>query len=130
MERKIEKTISKEKAQQMSNNFDHYIQTISKNNKINYANCAWFDINDLELYLAYAKVKAYKTGEKLSGIRIYFGNYNSKGKKGDLTVFISPTILCKDIEKTPLEDKDLNIDALNFGSAGVPPRKTYPYGQE
>ena len=132
MKLKIKGTITKKRAQQLSNNFDKYLASISgiPSEMLEYANSAWFDIKHLELFLANAKVKANNSKQVLSGIRIYFGKYpKTKENNGNLTVFIAPTIFKKNCKLEDLEDeeRDMNVDALNFGQAGYPPRKTYPY---
>ncbi len=130
MKKKIKGAISQKDAQQLSRNFTKFISSHSviKTETPKFSNNAWFSISDIELYLSYAKVQAFNSNEILSGIRIYLGNYDNKGNKGNFTVFISPTIDSKDKKLCPPEDdKDMNIDALNFGKSGVPPYKEYPF---
>ncbi|MGE5354793.1 MAG: hypothetical protein ACM3PT_01010 [Deltaproteobacteria bacterium] len=128
MKIRINGTKGPKDAQKLSLNFDKYLKTISNATEdLDYANCAWFDIDTLELYLSYIKVKAYSKKQKLTGIRIYFGNYDNEGKKGKLTVFISPTIGDSENKNLSPNDKDMDIEVLNFGQSGYPPKKTYPH---
>ncbi len=130
MKKKIKGAISQKDAQQLSRNFTKFINSHSviKTENPKFSNNAWFSIKDIELYLSYVKVQAFNSNEILSGIRIYLGNYDKKGEKGNFTVFISPTIESKANKLCPPEDdNDMNIDAFNFGKSGVPPYKEYPF---
>lgn len=127
MNQRINATIDLRSAQQLGQNFDNYLKSLSGNPNINYANCAWFDIGDLELYIAGVKEAANNSGQKFSGIRIYFGKYNQTSAYDDLTVFLSPTVAADLNAQGSGEDKDMNYDAENFGVLGNPPKKVYPY---
>ncbi len=129
MKKKINGAISKEIAIKLNKNFTDYIKKCSENNpeKTELSNCAWFNITDLEDYLANAK-KACKSGDVLSGIRVYFGKRDLKDHElGIFTVFISPTLKSKANKLcAPEDDIDMNIDVLDFGKSGYPPCKDYP----
>jgi hypothetical protein len=75
MKQRINATISQDAASHLNQNFDSYLKTLSGNHNLNYANCAWFDIDDLEMDIADVKAKATTAGDKLSGIRIYLAKY-------------------------------------------------------
>jgi len=127
MNQRINATISQDEASQLSQNFDSYLKTLSGNPNLNYVNCAWFDIDDLEMYIADAKSKATLDGAKLSGIRIYFAKYSQGVNNAELTVFLAPTKADSQNASGDINDADMNIDAENVGRSGNPPNKHYPH---
>jgi hypothetical protein len=127
MGQRINGTVNQQRAQQLIGNFHNYLTTLKNDPNANYANCAWFDISDLELYIASVKVAANNSGQKLSGLRIYLGKYNQTSEYDDLTVIISPTVASDLNAQGTGEDKDMAFDAENLGIVGRPPKKTYPH---
>lgn len=127
MNQRINATFSQDEASQLSQNFDSYLKTLSGNPNLTYANCAWFDIADLEMYIADAKSKATLAGAKLSGIRIYLAKYRQGVNNGELTVFLAPTKADSLNASGDVNDADINIDAENVGKSGYPPNKQYPH---
>lgn len=89
-------------------------------------NAIWFDIEELEKFIAYAKSEANNQEQKINGIRIYLGSYDSKfeikEKAGMTTVFLSATI---NGPESLENSRDLNAEVLNFGGHGYPPKRVY-----
>lgn len=104
------------------------------------ANAAWYSIEELENYLHYAKAEAKKNDKEISGIRFYLGVYPNdpatyQDRAGLTTVFLSPTVKrnpnLKPQRFQPGVSTEENIDAaevqsLNYGGMGHPPKLTYP----
>lgn len=135
-------TINYDKANELEELFKTSRSTII-NNHLGYQDSreVWFSIDRLKKYIAYVESQAKKKNYDNLGLRIYFGTYpeNNEGKTFS-TVFLVPT--CKN--KTPksiigttrssfvtssndLPDSSENeniydIEALNFGGLGHPPR--------
>lgn len=127
MNQRINATIPQDEASQLSQNFDSYLKTLSGNPNLTYANCAWFDIADLEMYIADAKANATLAGDKLSGIRIYLAKYSQGVNNGELTVFLAPTKADSLNANGDINDADTDIDAENVGRSGYPPKKQNPH---
>lgn len=127
MSQRINAVISQDDASQLSQNFNNYLKTLSGNPNLNFANCAWYDIDDLEMYLDYARATATQSGVKLSGIRIYLAKYNQGVNNGELTVFLAPTKADTVNSVGDINDADMEIEAENLGKSGNPPNKQYPY---
>jgi len=90
------------------------------------SNAIWFEIQDLENYIAYAKQEAENQGQIINGMRIYLGSYSKDEDNRELagmtTVFISATLEGVNAEAN---SEDLNADAFNFGGIGWPPKRVY-----
>lgn len=89
----------------------------------------WFDIDVLEQYIAYVKDQSKRKGYDGLGLRVYFGAYPKEGDHKDpgyTTVFFMPTHRSKVpkmnfVFQASDENSD-DIDPLNFGSGGHPPK--------
>ena len=108
------------------------------------ANAAWYSIEELESYLYYAKCEAKKSNKEINGIRFYLGVYPNdtvvyKHKAGLTTIFLSPTMKRINVVKNSNKMQSLraraatedNVDVtevqpLNFGGMGNPPKVEYP----
>ena len=123
MPQRINGTVSQERAGELIRNFDDYLTRLNGN--ANYANCAWFDIDDLEFYIASAKREADISEKKFSGLRIYFGKYNETSDYDHLTVILAPTVASDKNALGTAEDQNMDFDAENYGSTGWPPKKVY-----
>ena len=104
------------------------------------ANAVWYSIEELENYINYVKTKGVENGIEVNGIRFYIGVYPEDGvkykeKAGLTTIFLSPTkkktssILEKSLDVN--SSIEINVDVteiepLNYGGIGHPPRITYP----
>lgn len=127
MAQRINGTIHQQRAGQLIRNFDQYLTNLKGDPNANYANCAWFDIVDMEEYIASVKQAANNTGKKFSGLRIYFGKYNETLAYDDLTVIMAPTEASNPNALGTPEDSDMTFEAENYGTIGFPPKKNYPH---
>jgi len=127
MAQRINGSITQQRASELIRNFDEYLTTLKNDPDANYANCAWFDLSDIEMYLAGVKAAAINSGKKFSGLRIYFGKYNGTSDYDDLTIILAPTIASDQNTQGTSEDENMIFDAENLGSIGCPPKKTYPH---
>lgn len=111
------KQISSIEATQLCDNYDtRHSNNRSLVGKDDNRSCL-FTIKEIKDYLDYLE----KNGTDIDGIRIYIGAYSSnettKSMNNDLTtVFLSPTSNGTD---------DTNLNALNLGNQGNPPKKKY-----
>ncbi|RCW92767.1 hypothetical protein [Winogradskyella arenosi] len=106
--------------------------SLFKNSKTGDNRSAWYNIEDLEGYLAYAKQQASNEGYILDGLRLYLGAHpdTSEGK-GLTTVLLVPTGYKNVSEGSMLlfQDGSHDIegaDGLDFAGHGKPPRANYP----
>lgn len=104
------------------------------------ANAVWYSIEELENYINYVKTKGIEKGIEVNGIRFYIGVYPEDGvkfkeKAGLTTIFLSPTkkketnLLEKNLEINSLTEVNVDvteIEPLNYGGIGQPPKITYP----
>ncbi|CAM4425821.1 hypothetical protein [Flavobacterium terrigena] len=104
------------------------------------ANAVWYSIEELENYINYVKTKGIENGIEVNGIRFYIGVYPEDGvkykeKAGLTTIFLSPTkkrtlnILERSLADDPLLEVNVDvteIEPLNYGGIGHPPKITYP----
>ena len=91
----------------------------------------WFSLDTLKQYIEYVEQEAKKQGKKNLGIRVYFAAYPKEGNYPDpgfATVFMVPTAAASDsgIKKglMPIPPQNQNLDsinALNYGTGGIPP---------
>jgi hypothetical protein len=127
--------IKNEKAIELQKNFHELRLCDPKSgDSMDMANNSWISIESLANYLnnIINNPPAGVTAQDISGIRIYFGRYSegttAAAALGNdrMTVFMVPTV--NDGNGTDREnDPDLEVDALNYGIAGQPPRKTFPH---
>nr|WP_294936552.1 hypothetical protein [uncultured Flavobacterium sp.] len=101
------------------------------------ANAVWYSLQELENYIAYIKSEGLNKGYIVDGIRFHLGLYPQEelhGKAGYTTIFLSPTGIA--VGENPLasltsrEEGDgsediTEIEPLNFGSMGNPPKVCY-----
>ncbi|SFD35680.1 hypothetical protein [Algibacter pectinivorans] len=90
----------------------------------------WWSLKEVNQYLAYAKAKSDTLGYKMTGVRIYLGNYGDRKKgpkKNRNTMFIVPTGP-KSTSKAssvnmffPPTDPDIPAPPLNNGNGGDGP---------
>ena len=111
---------------------------INKTLKKNDAISSWFSVEELEKFIADAKLEAKQKKIAVSGFRVYFGAYGEqqkdKEKDNMSTVFIVPTqevIKNNEIENEPVDavvhNEDItDIDGLNAGHMGDPPYGIFP----
>lgn len=104
------------------------------------ANAVWYSIEELENYINYVKTKGIENGIEVNGIRFYIGVYPEDGvkykeKAGLTTIFLSPTkkrtlnVLEKSLDDTLSIEVNVDvseIEPLNYGGIGNPPRIEYP----
>jgi hypothetical protein len=107
------KLITSEKADALTDNFINALKIEVEKNET----WAWFDIDELNLYLQTA-MSMTGPGKSLSGIRIFIGKYPQNENDAYFTVYISPTEHNTNAEKTP-NDAKIEIDALNLGGTGT-----------
>jgi hypothetical protein len=88
-------------------------------NDPNDANQTWFSIYDIKNFIADAELAG------CTGIRIYLGKYdpNEAVNPGMTTVFITGTVRNEANDESDYTE----LNSLNFGHAGRPPRKNYPF---
>lgn len=90
------------------------------------ANAVWFSIDELQNYIDYIKTEGAAKGHNVDGIRFYFGVYSdteSVDKAGFTTLFLSPT--CKLPNSTVVAKDMTDMELLNYGSIGNPPKIEY-----
>jgi hypothetical protein len=103
------------------------------------ANAIWYSIEELENYINYAKTQGLNKGYEVKGIRFYLGVYpqdeKTYGEKAGLTtLFLAPTGVRKtqkagilniaQVQDPSLSDI-LEVEPLNFGTMGNPPKIEY-----
>ncbi|MBC3759681.1 hypothetical protein H7U19_14805 [Hyunsoonleella sp. SJ7] len=79
----------------------------------------WWSIDDVEKYIGYAKSEASKSGNTLTGLRVYLGVYGSnagESKKDLTTMFVVPTG-----EKSTSEASFINFSLQNNNDLPIPP---------
>ncbi len=92
----------------------------------------WFSLETIDQYLRYVKAEGKKLGKTDLGIRIYLGVYPEEGgypQPGLSTVFFVPTSSTQEgspirqgfVPFLPTEENIEGIDALNYGTGGIPP---------
>lgn len=104
------------------------------------ANAVWYSLEELENYINYIKTKGIEKGIEVNGIRFYIGVYPEdvvkyKEKAGLTTIFLSPTkkktsnISERSLVDTSSVEENIDvteIEPLNYGGYGNPPKITYP----
>src|SRR5690606_12425604 len=120
-------TINREQVSVLQRNLNNWLSSCEKDcGEISENNNVWFSIESLTDYLSYAQhVSAQNatTIPEISGIRLYFG----KNTNNELTVVVSATYKSPGAASATPNDKDLGFGVLNYGHAGMPPKKTYPH---
>lgn len=122
-------------------------QLLNDTSEYAHANAVWYSIEELENYINYVKTQGATKGYKVNGIRMYLGTYPNENeygkKKGMTTIFLTPTGNKIEVEKGNFLDIDLvaqestttsstdendidEINPLNFGTMGHPPKMVYP----
>ena len=92
---------------------------------------AWWSIEDIEAYLAYAKNQANELGYDMNGIRVYLGAYPTlKNNVGYTTMFMVPTgnpSVSEGGRGAIVGNNDIpGGDGLNDGTDGDPVGANYP----
>ena len=109
------------------------------------ASAVWYSIEELENYINYVKCQGTEKGIDVTGVRFYMGVYPNdsivyKEKAGLTTIFLSPTKkrtadlnANRKLERSARDEQssEENVDAteiqpLNYGGIGHPPKITYP----
>ena len=123
-------TISREEVVSLQTNLDNWmIECGDKCPGLGEANNVWFSIESLTNYLSYAQHvsngmnAAGDVVPTISGIRLYFG----KNADNQLTVVASATYIGNPAVTDRENDPDLGFGVLNYGNAGMPPKKIYPH---
>lgn len=100
--------------------------------------CVWYSLEELEGYIAYIKAEGADKGFTVDGIRLYMGVYPSDGsygpKAGKTTIFLSPTGQAANRGASGVSSSSgnyqapdiIDIQPMNFGTAGNPPIIDYP----
>ncbi|MEP3837739.1 MAG: hypothetical protein ABJM36_08830 [Algibacter sp.] len=87
----------------------------------------WWSLKDVNEYLAYAQAKSDTLGYKMTGVRIYLGNYGASekaSKKNRNTMFMVPTGPKSKSKASslnmflPPSDSDIPAPPLNDGGGG------------
>ena len=131
--------ISVERGMELSNNYCTKKGAMLKTAKgDDDATAVWYSLQELENYIAYIKSEGLNKGYIVDGIRFHLGLYPENdvvGKAGYTTIFLSPTGIA--VGENPLasliekEEEDncscdiTEIEPLNFGSMGNPPKVCY-----
>jgi len=106
--------------------------SLFKNSKTGDNRSSWYKIEDIEIYIAYAKQQAKDNGNTLDGLRLYLGAHpDTKEAEGLTTLFFVPTGYKNTSEGGFISvqggSNDLKgSDGLNFGNQGMPPKANYP----
>lgn len=125
-----EKAISVETARELNENYNKTRANLHKTllGKDD-SNAVWYSLAELEEYINYIKTEGAQKGYTIEGIRIYMGVYPetaSNGRAGYTTVFLAPTgRKTGDDAIEPFSKDILDIEAMNFGSMGHPPKLEY-----
>jgi len=128
--------ISLEKARELNENYNEtrarlHQEKMGKED----ANAVWYSLEELENYIAYIKKLGTEKGYVVDGIRLYMGVYSDAeehSKAGYSTIFLSPTgqRSTGENQQKKAANKEgssdiLEINAMNFGSMGNPPKLKY-----
>lgn len=132
---KPENAISVKRAIELNNNFNARHDTVSALIGKPDNRSSWHSIAELEQYIAYIKKEGVDRGLDVDGIRIYFGAYGPKevGRENYSTLFLVPTVKgsanaiqeTKNFAAVGDDSEDIDIDPLNWGELGNPPKKKY-----
>lgn len=114
---------------------EKYHDGLSAKNDSNFSSSSWYSLEDLEGYINYVKEEAKKKEISVDGIRFYFGVYpennEDKSKVGQNTLFMCPTTSSKGLSTYKIEGNSIDvteIQAMNYGSTGNPPKNKYGEG--
>ncbi|MFT3794689.1 hypothetical protein [Flavobacterium sp.] len=127
---KPEKAINVETARELSANYNKTRAELHKSvlGKDD-SNAVWYSLAELEEYINYIKEEGAKKGYAVEGIRFYMGVYPDtapNGHAGYTTLFLAPTgKKAGDDTQEPFSRDILDIEAMNFGSMGNPPKFEY-----
>lgn len=128
--------ISLEKAKELNENYNEtrarlHQEKMGKED----ANAVWYSLEELENYIAYVKKQGAEKGYVVDGIRLYMGVYSTteaESKAGYSTIFLAPTgqqskggSQQKSATNKEGSPDILEINAMNFGSMGNPPKLKY-----
>ncbi len=103
------KKIKPSDAVKLCDNFDDKYKELSKFIKKDDNRSVLFTIQEIQDYIDYVKSE----NPSIDGLRVYLG---SNEETNMTTVFFAPTNSGKD---------DKNLDCLNYGTLGYPPKKKY-----
>ncbi len=119
-------TISLKTIESNQTNLENWLTQIVNCSEPIENNNIWFSIESLTNYLSYAQHKSTTmvAMPEITGIRFYLGKEGNK-----LTVMASATYKSTVTTTTSENDPDLGFGVLNYGSAGMPPKKTYAHPQ-
>lgn len=126
--------ISFEKGKELNRNYNEKRGAlVTEKSGVEDANAFWFSLEEIERYIAYVKDSGVEKGFTVDGIRIYLGVYSEAESKnaGYTTVFLTPTgaanqvMLTRDVSLQSDSPDITEIEPLNFGSMGNPPKLNY-----
>lgn len=126
--------ISFEKGKELNKNYNEKRGAlVTEKSGVEDANAFWFSLEEIERYIAYVKDNGVEKGFTVDGIRIYLGVYPETEYKnaGYTTVFLTPTGMANQVmlvrERSLQSDSPdiTEIEPLNFGSMGNPPKLNY-----
>ncbi len=136
--------ITNEEARELNNNYNRTRhRLISSTIKKEDANAIWYSLEELENYIHYIKKEGKNKGYNVDGIRFYLGAYSNDPQKYNdkanmTTIFLTPTGKKVDVQKgsvlnlpAMMQTQELNpdieeIQPMNYGNMGPPPRMEYP----
>jgi len=127
--------ISLDKARELSENYNQTKARLhQKDMGKEDANAVWYSLEELENYITYIKKQGVEKGYVIDGIRLYMGVYpknEEHSRAGYTTIFLAPTGGLKSAGQqrsatnTEGSPDILEINAMNFGSMGNPPKLKY-----
>ena len=118
------KILSKNWEQNNPLEVDSTLEVEGSNKKIR---SVWWSLEEVKEYLHYAKSKSDSLGYKMTGVRVYLGNYGKDPdpfKKNRNTMFMVPTGAKKQSKASslniflPPQDPDIPAPPLNEGQGG------------
>ncbi len=149
-----EKLLTYKETKVLIDNYDKRLNLILEKEGIKDANSAWYSIEELEAYIAYAKKQGKTNNIDVSGIRFYLGIYPKgdkrfEGREGLTAIFLVPTTggsnnrnatgaSNKSTNSKSRDDQNANnsdakddpknvtqVEAMDFSGIGHPPKVEY-----
>lgn len=136
--------ITNKEAKELNDNYNNTRhRLISSSIQKEDANAIWYSLEELENYIYYIKTEGKNKGYNVDGIRFYLGAYSNNPEKYNdkanmTTIFLTPTGKKVEVQKGSLlnlpsmiQTQELNpdieeIEPMNYGNMGPPPRMEYP----
>lgn len=120
MEKISEKLISTEKARELQSNWVGNQGMAIEKNGFKDVRDFLFNLEDLQEYIDYVRVRSREQGIDNPGIRVFFGAY-AADKENDATVFLSPTMNIQERNADDHVPNNYEISPLNTIQGGYPP---------